>query len=274
MTTLTSPPDARRRASYGIAIVLVAQLMLVLDVTVVNVALPRIQTDLDFSPAGLSWVLNAYTLAFGGLLLLGGRLGDVFGRLRVFVLGLSLFTAASLAGGLAPTPEMLVDGTRPARRRRRRRRTQRAGAPHHLDPRRGVAQPRARPVHRGLVSRRLDRPDPGRRAHRPRLVALDPRDQRADRHRGHRPRPPLRRRDGAPSRPVRRGGRGHGDTRLGRRGLRFINAPDHGWDSIGTIGGFALAAALLVIFVRTERVAPHPLLRLGLLRNRRRAQVP
>src|SRR6188472_4169098 len=80
------PPNAGRAAT-GIAIVLVAQLMLVLDATVVNVALPRIDADLGFGPASLSWVLNAYTLAFGGLLLLGGRLGDVFGRLKVFEIG-------------------------------------------------------------------------------------------------------------------------------------------------------------------------------------------
>ncbi len=97
-----------RRAGIGIGIVLVAQLMLVLDATVVNVALPHIQTDLGFSPAGLSWVLNAYTLAFGGLLLLGGRLGDVLGRLRTFEAGLALFTLASLLGGLAPTAGWLV----------------------------------------------------------------------------------------------------------------------------------------------------------------------
>src|SRR3954453_6632947 len=108
MTTLTAAPPAQRRATIGITLVLLAQLMLVLDVTVVNVALPRIKTDLDFSPAGLSWVLKAYTLAFGGLLLLGGRLGDVFGRLRVFEIGLGLFVVASFAGGLAPTPELLV----------------------------------------------------------------------------------------------------------------------------------------------------------------------
>jgi EmrB/QacA subfamily drug resistance transporter len=88
--------------------VLVAQLMLVLDATVVNVALPRIDADLGFGPASLSWVLNAYTLAFGGLLLLGGRLGDVRGRLRVFEAGLAIFVLASLLGGLAPTPELLV----------------------------------------------------------------------------------------------------------------------------------------------------------------------
>jgi EmrB/QacA subfamily drug resistance transporter len=82
--------------------------MLVLDATVVNVALPRIDADLGFGTASLSWVLNAYTLAFGGLLLLGGRLGDVRGRLRTFEAGLALFVLASLLGGLAPTPELLV----------------------------------------------------------------------------------------------------------------------------------------------------------------------
>src|SRR3954449_11641996 len=101
------PPDAGRAAT-GIAIVLVAQLMLVLDATVVNVALPRIDTDLGFGPASLSWVLNAYTLAFGGLLLLGGRLGDVYGRLKVFEIGLAVFTLGSALGGLAQTPGQLV----------------------------------------------------------------------------------------------------------------------------------------------------------------------
>ncbi|WP_404391457.1 MFS transporter [Humibacillus xanthopallidus] len=99
---------AARRASIGLGVVLVAQLMLVLDATVVNVALPHIQTDLGFTPAGLSWVLNAYTLAFGGLLLLGGRLGDVLGRLRSFEIGLGIFTVASLLGGLATTPAWLI----------------------------------------------------------------------------------------------------------------------------------------------------------------------
>ena len=99
---------AARRGAIGLGVVLVAQLMLVLDATVVNVALPHIQTDLGFTPAGLSWVLNAYTLAFGGLLLLGGRLGDVFGRLRIFEIGLAIFTVASLLGGLATSPAWLI----------------------------------------------------------------------------------------------------------------------------------------------------------------------
>ena len=101
-------PANSGRAATGIAIVLMAQLMLVLDVAVMNVALPRIDTDLGFGPASLSWVLNAYTLAFGGLLLLGGRLGDVRGRLRMFEIGLSVFTLFSLLGGLAQTPNQLI----------------------------------------------------------------------------------------------------------------------------------------------------------------------
>jgi EmrB/QacA subfamily drug resistance transporter len=101
-------PANAGRAATGIAIVLVAQLMFVLDATVVNVALPQIDAALGFGPASLSWVLNAFTLAFGGLLLLGGRLGDVFGRRRMFLAGLSVFALASLLGGLAQTPEMLV----------------------------------------------------------------------------------------------------------------------------------------------------------------------
>jgi len=112
MTSTVAPPKppaaAKAAAGAGIALVLVAQLMIVLDAAVVNVALPRIADDLEFTPAALTWVLNGYTLAFGGLLLLGGRLGDVFGRRRMFVAGLSVFTLFSLAGGFAPTDDLLV----------------------------------------------------------------------------------------------------------------------------------------------------------------------
>ncbi|NUS44222.1 MAG: MFS transporter [Mycobacteriaceae bacterium] len=82
--------------------------MLVLDITVMNVALPRIQHDLHFSSTGLSWVMNVYTLAFGGLLLLGGRLGDLFGRRTMLIAGISLFTVASLAGGFAESAAWLL----------------------------------------------------------------------------------------------------------------------------------------------------------------------
>jgi EmrB/QacA subfamily drug resistance transporter len=82
--------------------------MVILDVSVVNVALPSIRDDLGFSGAGLQWVVNAYTLAFAGFLLLGGRLADLLGRRRVFIAGLLLFSLASLVGGLASSQEMLV----------------------------------------------------------------------------------------------------------------------------------------------------------------------
>jgi EmrB/QacA subfamily drug resistance transporter len=83
-------------------------LMIVLDMTIVNVALPSIQSDLGFSQSGLAWVVNAYLIAFGGLLLLAGRLGDLIGRRRVFLIGLGIFTFASLLCGLAQSQEMLV----------------------------------------------------------------------------------------------------------------------------------------------------------------------
>src|SRR5213593_2786471 len=83
-------------------------LMIVLDVTVVNVALPSIQTDLGFKQSSLAWVVNAYLIAFGGLLLLAGRLGDLVGRRTVFLVGLGVFTAASLLCGLAQSQGMLV----------------------------------------------------------------------------------------------------------------------------------------------------------------------
>ena len=82
-------------------VIAAAQLMVVLDATIVNVALPHIQNALHFSGTNLEWVVNAYTLAFGGLLLLGGRSGDLLGRRRIFIAGIALFALASLAGGFA-----------------------------------------------------------------------------------------------------------------------------------------------------------------------------
>jgi len=101
---------ARQRDRRGItlAVMLCAQLMIVLDMTVVNVALPSIARGLHFSAPSLSWVLSSYTLTFGGLLLLGGRAGDILGRRRVFLAGLAIFTLASLAGGLATSAPMLL----------------------------------------------------------------------------------------------------------------------------------------------------------------------
>jgi len=101
-------PAADRRRWTTLAVVCLAQLMIVLDVTIVNVALPSIQRDLHFSQANLTWVVNAFLVTFGSLLLLAGRLGDLAGRKRVFLGGLVTFTAASLLCGIAPSQGVLI----------------------------------------------------------------------------------------------------------------------------------------------------------------------
>lgn len=106
-----APGPSTRRISHQslvLGVILTCQLMVVLDATIVNVALPQMQRALSFSSSGLSWVLNAYTLTFGGLLLLGARAGDLLGRRRTFVAGIGVFTAASLLGGFAPTSGLLL----------------------------------------------------------------------------------------------------------------------------------------------------------------------
>jgi EmrB/QacA subfamily drug resistance transporter len=101
-----APPDRRRWAT--LMVVCLAQLMIVLDVTIVNVALPSIQRELHFSQGDLTWVVNAFLVTFGSLLLLAGRLGDLVGRKRVFLAGLIIFTAASLLCGVAPSQGVLI----------------------------------------------------------------------------------------------------------------------------------------------------------------------
>ena len=96
------------RAKLALATILTAQLMLQMDFLIVIVALPKIQSELGFTAAGLSWVPNAFALAFGGLLLLGGRLGDIHGQVRVFRIGIAIFVAASLWGGVAGSPSALI----------------------------------------------------------------------------------------------------------------------------------------------------------------------
>src|SRR3981189_1338962 len=97
-----------RNLGLALAVIAAAQLMVILDATIVNIALPSIQRALQFSATGLEWVINASALTFGGLLLLGGRAGDLFGRRRMFVIGIALFTLGSLAGGFAPTATWLI----------------------------------------------------------------------------------------------------------------------------------------------------------------------
>ena len=157
--------------------------MVVLDATIVNIALPEIQTALGFSPSGLSWVVNAYTLTFGGLLLLGARAGDLLGRRRTFLAGIALFTLASLAGGFATSAGLLLAA----------RAVQGVGgalaAPSALALLMTMfAEGRERTRALGLYTARLHRRQrrrPGRRrhAHRVGLVALGAVRQRADRPR-------------------------------------------------------------------------------------------
>ncbi len=263
------PPNAGR-AAVGIAIVLVAQLMLVLDATVVNVALPRIDGDLGFGPASLSWVLNAYTLAFGGLLLLGGRLGDVFGRLKAFEVGLAIFTLASALGGLAQTPGQLV-------------------AARTLQ---GVGAALAAPSVLALLT--TSAPD---EAARNRSLALFGAVSSGGASIGLllgglltdvgswrwtlfinipigiavlilAPR--------FVTETKRRPGRfdvvGAASATLGAVSLvwALIGTPEHGWTSARTLVGFAVGLALLAVLARTEVRHPHPMIQPALVRNRRR----
>jgi EmrB/QacA subfamily drug resistance transporter len=109
MEALMPSLDTRTRSPWAtLAVLALAQFMVVLDVTIVNVALPNLQASLHFSADDLQWVISAYTLAFGGFLLLGGRVSDLLGRRRVFSAGLALFTAASLAGGFAASQGVLI----------------------------------------------------------------------------------------------------------------------------------------------------------------------
>src|SRR5881392_2944119 len=97
-----------RRRWWALALIVTAQFMVVLDISIVNVALPSIKTDLNFSQESLQWVITAYSIFFGGFLLLGGRLADLFGRRRLFMAGLVLFTVSSLLDGLAWSEGSLI----------------------------------------------------------------------------------------------------------------------------------------------------------------------
>ena len=144
MSDVTAAPDAprrrraRRRATpasgWALVLISVAQLMVVLDGTIVNIALPFIQQDLDIASANLRWIVTGYALAFGSLLLLGGRLGDLYGRRKVFMIGLVIFGIASLLGGLATNEGLLLAARGAPGPRRRAGLTRRPRADHHDVP--------------------------------------------------------------------------------------------------------------------------------------------
>src|SRR4051794_27358708 len=110
MHRISSPLDLtdERRRWLALVVVCFAQLMIVLDTTIVNVALPAIQRELGFSQADLTWIVNAFLVTFGSFLLLAGRLGDLFGRRRVLLLGIVVFTTASVLCGIAPSQGLLI----------------------------------------------------------------------------------------------------------------------------------------------------------------------
>ncbi len=103
-----APPQRELNLTWALVLISIAQLMVVLDATIANIALPYIQRDLDISDANLSWIVTGYALAFGSLLLLGGRLADLYGRRRIFIVGLVIFAGASLLGGLATNEPLLL----------------------------------------------------------------------------------------------------------------------------------------------------------------------
>ena len=108
MTGFSPASSTHDRHSLALVLIAAAQLMVMLDLTITNVALPSIQSSLHFSTTNLTWVIDAYVLVFGGLLLLGGRVGDIFGRRRMFFIGIGIFALASLLGGVATTQSLLV----------------------------------------------------------------------------------------------------------------------------------------------------------------------
>ena len=173
-TEATLPPDegdggGGQHLGWALVLISVAQLMVVLDGTIANIAIPYIASDLEFDPANISWIVTGYALAFGGLLLLGGRLGDLYGRRRMFMIGLVVFAVASRPRRpRAPTRRCCSPPARLQGARRRAGRPRRARADHHDVPGRPGAQPRLRRVRRHVRCRRGRRPHPRRLAHRPR----------------------------------------------------------------------------------------------------------
>ena len=263
-------PERNTNPWLVLCLVCIAQFMVILDATIVNVALPSIQEDLNLAENDLQWVVNAYTLTFGGFLLLGGRAGDLIGRKRVFLAGLVVFTVASFLNGIAETSTWLILA----------RGLQGFGAAliaprGALDPdddlRRGrSADEGARRLGRDRDRRRRGRVAARRHSRRVPLLAMDLLRQRARGHRGIRRLRDLRARvacrRGAPD--LRHSRSGHRHRRPDLTGLRNRQRPHSGWTSASTIGFGLVALILLTAFVLIELRQKAPLVRLSIFRVR------
>ena len=267
-------PEARQRHPLALVVIATAQLMVMLDLTIVNIALPSIQRELHFSATNLTWVIDAYVLAFGGLLLLGGRTGDLFGRRRMFAIGIAVFATASLAGGLASDQAMLIAA----------RAVQGLGAaiasPTALSLiattfKEGNERNRAMAVYAGMSAAGgalglllggllvdvaswrwvlfVNVPIGAI------VLAVTPLALAS-----HNQAPPVRRRLDVPGALAASIG-----TALLVYGL--VRAPDSGWLSPGTLAAFAVAVVVLVGFVVFERTSASPLVPLSFLSDRNRA---
>ena len=255
----------------ALIVLCLGDLMIVLDTTIVNVALPSIRADLGFSQTSLAWVVNAYLLTFGGFLLLGGRLGDLFGHRRLFLVGIALFTLASLACGLSNSQQHLLGGARGAGARRRGRVGGRALADHEALHRARRAREGDGRVRLRDGRRRQHRRAARRRAHGHARLALDLPRQPADRRRGVRalaaaaPRtrsvaPANRRLDVAGAVTV--------TAALMLAVYAIVNGNQNGWASGQTLGLLGGAVALLALFLGIESRVRSPLVPLGLFRLR------
>jgi EmrB/QacA subfamily drug resistance transporter len=267
---LMSSNSPRLRSALALATILTAQLMLQMDFLIVIVALPKIQMELGFTPAGLSWVPNAFALAFGGLLLLGGRLGDIYGQVKAFKFGIAIFVVASLLGGVAETPLLLI-------------------AARVLQ---GVGAALAGPSVLALITTMA-----GNEAERNRglslFIAVSSVGASAGLILGGALTDLLSWRwsllinvpiggvvlvligrlvPETEPKPARLDIAGGLTATLGSVALvyGFISAAEHGWTSASTVIAFTIAAGLLVSFFRIEKRAAEPLLDLSLLRSRPR----
>src|SRR4051812_13357925 len=266
---MTSSPEAQQKRWLALVLLSAAQFVVVLDASIVNVALPSIQKALDFTDSNLQWVVNAYTLTFGGFLLLGGRAADLFGRRRVFIFGLFVFSLASLAGGLAQSEGWLIAA----------RAVQGLGA--------AIISPAALSIVTTTFAEGDERNKAlgvwgavagaggaagvllggiltdtlgwewvlfvnvpiglAAAALTPRLIA----ESRAPERTGF---------DLAGAISITAG--------LALLIYTVVGTTDHGWASARTLVGFAIAAALIVGFVIREATTKHPLVRLGIFRSR------